>query len=282
MERITCGYHGWEYDRDGVVCKIPGGEHFKSMKAREFVLDRVRVETLGRLIFVALDDHTPPLTEFLGAEMCRRLEYTFRQAVRPVAHWTVDYQCNWKILIENTLEDYHISAVHGATAGDTPPYEQISHALEEKYNIYENRRADFDSKSMHWLARTLRADAQFTYFQYLSYPSLIFAATPLTSHLHLLTPTSATTCRARITVLLAGAESGVTGRLLRRLITPSVIKVAKRFVEEDRVICNQVQLGIAAARYPGVLGRREERVHAFQEYVEKTTARSSAAARAIV
>ena len=23
MSRITCGYHGWQYDRDGVVCKIP-------------------------------------------------------------------------------------------------------------------------------------------------------------------------------------------------------------------------------------------------------------------
>src|SRR5271154_6261755 len=49
MSGIKCGYHGWEYDRDGVVCKIPGGEHFKSMKANEFVLDRVRVETIGRL-----------------------------------------------------------------------------------------------------------------------------------------------------------------------------------------------------------------------------------------
>ena len=276
MSRITCGYHGWEYDRDGVVCKIPGGEHFKSMTAREFVLDRARVETIGRLIFVALDSDTPPLPEFLGAEMCRRLEYTFGRTVRPVARWTVEYQCNWKVLMENTLEDYHISAVHHATAGDTPPYEQIAHTLDEKYNTYENRRPDFDSRTMHWLAKAMRPDAEFTYYQYVSYPSLIFAATPLTSHLHLVMPTSATTCRAHIILLLAGADSTVVGRLLHRLMTKPAIKLAKQFVEEDRVICNQVQLGLAAARYPGVLGRREERVHAFQEYVARLTSRASA------
>lgn len=70
--------------------KIPGGEQFKPMKASEFVLDRVRVETIGRLIFVALEDGAPPLHEFLGTVIWRRLEYTFGPAMPPVARWTVE------------------------------------------------------------------------------------------------------------------------------------------------------------------------------------------------
>ena len=67
------------------------------------------------------------------------------------------------------------------------------------------------------------------------------------------------------------------GRVLHGLMTWPATRLAKRFVEEDRVICNQVQHGLAAARFPGVLGRREERVHAFQEYVARLTAPVSVA-----
>ena len=270
MERITCGYHGWQYDRDGVVCKVPGGEHFKPMKASEFRLDRVRVETIGRLIFVTLDDATPSLQEFLGAAMYERLEYTFSTAVRPVACWTVEHQCNWKVLIENTLEDYHISAVHSATAGETPPYRQISHTMDGKFVAYENRAPNFDDRPTHWLAARLRRDAEFTYVQYLSYPSLIYVTSPLTSHLHLLMPTSPTTCRVRITLLL-GSGQGLLGRGLHKLLTRPVTRLAKKFVEEDRIICNEVQRGLNAARFPGVLVQREDRVHAFQQYVLSAT-----------
>ena len=271
MERLTCGYHGWQYDRDGVVCKIPGGEHFKPMKASEFVLDRVRVETIGRLIFVTLESGSPPLQEFLGTEMYRRLAYTFSAAVRRVARWTVHYECNWKVLIENTLEDYHVTAVHFATAGETAPYQQIAHALDEKFVTYENRAPDFNNRSTHWLAKRMRPDAEFTYLQYLSYPSLIFAASPLSSHLHLLMPTSPTTCRTDITLFVAAGEESMMGRVLHKLVSWPATRIAKKFVEEDRVICNEAQRGLNVARFPGVLSRREERVHAFQEYVTKHT-----------
>jgi choline monooxygenase len=279
MDRITCGYHGWEYDRDGVVCKIPGGEHFKAMKASEFVLDQARVATIGRLIFVTLDSQAPSLQDFLGDEMWRRLTYTFDAALSPVARWTVDYECNWKVLIENTLEDYHISSVHFATAGPTPPYEQIHHTLDEKFCTYENRAPNFDNGSSRWLARQMRRpNPEFTYYQYVSYPSLIFAASAVSGHLHLLVPTSPTTCRARIFLFLASGEGTIVGRALHKLMTRPATKIAKKFVEEDRVICNEVQRGLNNARFPAVLGRREERVHSFQQYVVRHTSNAAYAA----
>ena len=277
MPRIKCGYHGWEYDRDGVACRIPGGEYFKPMKPREFALDRVRVELLGRLIFVTLDSSAPPLQEFLGPEMSARLAFSFSANVSPVASWTVDFECNWKVLIENTVEDYHVTSVHFATAGEMPPFGQIGHDLQEKFVGFENRSPDFASRRMRWLARQMRPDPEFTYFQYVSYPSLIFATSPLSSHLHRLVPTSPTTCRTEITLFLANGAGRPVGRLLNRLMRRPVTRLSKAFVEEDRTICNDVQRGLAAARFPGALGCREERVHAFQEYVVEST-RSAATA----
>jgi phenylpropionate dioxygenase-like ring-hydroxylating dioxygenase large terminal subunit len=270
MPRIKCGYHGWEYDRDGVACRIPGGEYFKPMKPREFALDRVRTGLLGRLIFISLDGAAPPLDEFLGAEMSRRLDHAFGAEMSPIATWTVDFDCNWKVLIENTAEDYHITSVHFATSGDTPPCSRIAHTLDGRYSAYENRAPLFSSRSMRWMARQMRPDAGFTYLQYISYPSLIFATSPLTSHLHLLVPTSPTTCRTSISLFLAGASRGLLGRLMHHLLRRPLARLSRRFVEEDRVICTDVQKGLAAARFPGALGSREERVHAFQEYLVKS------------
>jgi phenylpropionate dioxygenase-like ring-hydroxylating dioxygenase large terminal subunit len=267
MSRIKCGYHGWEYNRDGVACMIPGGEYFKPMSPMEFALDRIRVEMLGPLIFVALEEKTPPLREFLGTWMWSRLEYTFSANMRPVATWTVDYECNWKVLVENTLEDYHVTSVHFATVGATPPYKQIVHTFDEKFITYENRSRTFDNTSTHWLTARMRPDAEFTYFQHFSYPSLVFASTPMSSHLHLLIPTSSTTCRMRIALFLPGGGRGLLNRLLCKTLSWPATRLSKKFVEEDRSICNDVQRGIANARFEGVLGCSEERVHAFQEYV---------------
>jgi choline monooxygenase len=97
---------------------FPGGEYFKPMKRQEFVPDRVRAEVLGRLIFVSLDGNAPPLHDFLGAEIWERLSYALSPNVSPIDSWTVAYECNWKVLIENTLEDYHVASVHFATVGD--------------------------------------------------------------------------------------------------------------------------------------------------------------------
>jgi len=267
MPRIKCGYHGWEYNRDGVACAIPGGEHFKPILPAEFKLDRIRVEAIDRLIFIAMSEEAPTLEEQLGPHVWARLKYAFNENMGRVEAWTVDYECNWKILVENTLEDYHITQVHYATVGDTPPYHQTTNEAHEKYVLYENRSPDLSNRGAHRLASLLRTDAEYTYFQYISYPSLVFATTPFSSHLHLLIPTSATTCRMQISLFLPGRRHTSFSRILRWLIRWPAIKQSRQFVEEDRTICNDVQRAIRNARFPGVLGKREERVYAFQQYV---------------
>jgi choline monooxygenase len=271
MERITCGYHGWQYDRDGVACVIPGGEYFKPMKPREFALDRVRVEAVGQLVFACLDTRTESPPSFLGAEMHARLAYAFGPPMLPVDSWTVEYECNWKVLVENTLEDYHVTSIHRATAGETAPARQIEHTLGPNYNVLENRAPDFANATTRWLTRRMRPDAEHTYFQYISFPSLIFVSSPMSSHVHVLVPTSPTTCRVAITTLLPDPGGRPTGRILGALLRRTAVKLTRAFVEEDRTICNDVQRGLAAARFPGVLGAREERVHHFQEWLLAAT-----------
>jgi len=42
--RLTCQYHGWQYDGAGKVCKVPDGQSFKGIKSEDFCLTRVSTE----------------------------------------------------------------------------------------------------------------------------------------------------------------------------------------------------------------------------------------------
>jgi choline monooxygenase len=267
MPVLRCGYHGWEFDSEGILCKIPSGGYFNSMQRGDFKLDSVRLATLGQLIFVTLDPTAPALADFLGANIVARLTAAFSADMVSIDDWQVNYDCNWKVLMENTLEDYHVSAVHHATVGNTAPYNQIQHEV-DRYSIgYENRSPGFATKSTGWLRDRMQSSAELTYRQYVSLPMLTFAITPLTSHLHLLEPTSPTTCSSRVMLFMPRSKTSRLGRVLRRVMQSKVSALSRAFVEEDRAICAQVQQGIAHARFAGTLGAREERVQRFQQYI---------------
>jgi Ring hydroxylating alpha subunit (catalytic domain) len=139
-----------------------------------------------------------------------------------------------------------------------PPYAQIQHEF-DRYSVgYENRSSGFSTRTMQWLHDRMQSSAELTYRQYVALPMLVFAITPLTSHLHLLEPTSPTTCSSRVIVFMPRAKTSRLGRVMRRVLQGKVSALSRAFVEEDRAICTQIQQGIAQARFAGTLGAREE------------------------
>jgi hypothetical protein len=140
---ILCPYHRWGYSLDGRLratpdfdddasgIKVPqklreafNTHHVKNFDKAEHGLKPVRIETAMGLAFVNLNGEAPPLREWLGvlpdwladyeeALQCGQLHATHRK--------TYDIAANWKLLIENFLEYYHLPAVHpGTTRGARP------------------------------------------------------------------------------------------------------------------------------------------------------------------
>ena len=69
-----------------------------------------RVETCGDVVFVNLSDNPPPLREWLGAAW--EPWSTVGGVYRFAGFWERDFSCNWKVVLENSLEGYHIPQVH--------------------------------------------------------------------------------------------------------------------------------------------------------------------------
>ena len=109
---FTCPYHGWVYDLDGRLHSAPGMERAKKFDAAEYGLRRLRLETCGCFVFVNFDDDAPPLADYLGDFPDLMASYRLDELslVRKRVH---EVDCNWKVHIENAMEEYHLPMVHG-------------------------------------------------------------------------------------------------------------------------------------------------------------------------
>jgi choline monooxygenase len=117
---LRCPYHSWSYDLCGKLKNAPyfGGE--KNARPQNFEYDAnglapVTCEVWHDWIFVNLSPHPLAFDDFL-APIKRQLGSTDVTDYIPVA--TIDLgvvPCNWKLLMENFIEPYHVQFVHKST-----------------------------------------------------------------------------------------------------------------------------------------------------------------------
>ena len=113
-ETLQCPYHAWTYDLDGSLRAAPRSDREEGFDRGEWGLRRLRLDTLGRLVFVNADPAAPPLAEFL-CDLPRDLaeagldidSFEYRGRSRELV-----IDANWKIVVENFLECYHCPVAH--------------------------------------------------------------------------------------------------------------------------------------------------------------------------
>ena len=115
---IRCGFHGWQYDADGIAVDIPLCEPLFHMTVQEMNarLKPVEVAVCGELLFARLPGvATESLEEFLAdfAPIIARLSLGIGASVQD--HMNVE--ASWKFSFHISLDDYHIVAVHPGTFG---------------------------------------------------------------------------------------------------------------------------------------------------------------------
>lgn len=131
---ILCPYHRWGYALDGRLMGTPQWDademgkaipeklrekfrtnHVKKFDKTEMGLKPVAVDTALGLAWVNVDGEAPPLKDWLGDLLTTIEDYLpaiDNDLVQTVHKKTYDIKANWKVLIENYLEYYHLPAVH--------------------------------------------------------------------------------------------------------------------------------------------------------------------------
>jgi phenylpropionate dioxygenase-like ring-hydroxylating dioxygenase large terminal subunit len=117
--RFVCKYHSWAFLPDGKLNFAPDKEDFPEGNPCDHVrLPELACETFAGFIWVNMDPDCVSLREFLGPiwdEWEKREIHTWRRTMAN-SMWL---PCNWKVVLDNFNESYHVPTVHMAATPDT-------------------------------------------------------------------------------------------------------------------------------------------------------------------
>ena len=113
---IQCPYHAWAFDFDGALVATPGMEQAEDFDPAQLGLRAIRLETWGGFVFINFNLESRNLAEYLGTlpETLRSYNFTDMVTVRRKEYYLAS---NWKLFIENAMEEYHTATVHKTSVG---------------------------------------------------------------------------------------------------------------------------------------------------------------------
>jgi phenylpropionate dioxygenase-like ring-hydroxylating dioxygenase large terminal subunit len=117
---LVCGFHHWRYNHEGLALGIPEcpaqfGKTPRELNAR---LNRVELATVGRLIFARFhDENGPNLEAWLGPAL-PILKQVSTFCEKQIGQIECVVNSHWRAIMEISLDDYHIVAVHPQTFGN--------------------------------------------------------------------------------------------------------------------------------------------------------------------
>jgi phenylpropionate dioxygenase-like ring-hydroxylating dioxygenase large terminal subunit len=119
VKRFVCKYHSWAFMPDGELNFAPDKEDFPDGNPCGKVrLMEVRCETFAGFVWVNMDPNCGSLKDYLGPiwDAWNALElHTWKRTMARSA-WL---PCNWKVVLDNFNESYHVPTVHQGATPDT-------------------------------------------------------------------------------------------------------------------------------------------------------------------
>jgi phenylpropionate dioxygenase-like ring-hydroxylating dioxygenase large terminal subunit len=269
--RIACPYHGWTYGLDGRLLGVPAERSFPGLDKSVLGLKPVELETLEGLVFIrVIGGRGPSLRESWGeyAELLRPFKVAQMVAAAPVSHER--WNSNWKVAVDNNLENYHIPVGH-------PGYHRM---LDNQMCGFMNAHGIAGSRSVlkakpstNWVERmyqklapeALRGvvdeESARTWLFFSMPPNMGINIYPDSMDVFQMLPAGAETCLIRYLVL-ARPEETRPQRLLRYLNQ----RINRQVSAEDRWLSQRVQSAIGSRGYePGPLSDYEGALRDFHD-----------------
>lgn len=268
---LTCQYHGWEFLPDGRTGKIPDAQSFRPMPGGPECLRKFRTEVRGPLIFVSLNADAPDLVNLLGPlnTVCDEFPASrWQQSSR----WSYEFNANWKVVVENTVESYHVPTVHPKTLVRFGDENEIEHLIFDNATIM---RSTIYSPAAYrriadWLLPTLEPGCVHQYNLYHGFPNVFLIRIDAMLQMMTVEPLSPETCRLTVYVFtLRAQKENWRSRLLTSAWGRLKTSVIKAVLAEDARLYPDLQKGMKASPFHGTISTREELVYAFQDYVKR-------------
>ena len=123
---FQCFYHYWTYDTAGRLIGVPGQDSYGPGFRKEAMgLHEIRSQNFRGWLFLCFSAETEPLEAYLAGardylDMILDQDEGRGAAILPGAH-EYSMRANWKMLIENSTDIYHLPAMHSRHMHDYLP-----------------------------------------------------------------------------------------------------------------------------------------------------------------
>ncbi len=234
---IACPYHAWLYDFDGALRTARLTGDVPGFDRSRFSLRRLPLAVAGGLLFVNLDPRAPAFEEgYGGFDRTVRASLPDIETYRRAAGLEYDIAADWKAVVDNFSEGYHIPVAHPrlATLYDTSGGDAYHDAL---FSHFRN--------SGHAAYEFMELDDGEPYLGWTLWPNLCMLSLPGSRNLIVLRmdPAGPGRCRERVDIYVEpDPERPENVEEARRLF-------ADVFNREDIALVESVQRGLASDGY---------------------------------
>jgi phenylpropionate dioxygenase-like ring-hydroxylating dioxygenase large terminal subunit len=272
QQTLRCQYHGWEYSDDGTTARIPDARSFRPLPGGPERLRTFPLQVRGPLIFVSTAQTPVPFGDLFGplAEPCDEFPAERWQLA---GAWEHQFDANWKIPVENTIESYHVPIVHPNSLVKYGEEHSITHEIHPAAAVMRSPTAPPGAyrQLSKWVLPRLDPSCNIEEHRlFHGFPNLFLIRVDAMLQVMAVYPLSATTCRVmvRIYSLRAARETWLT-----RALTWGWGKLKARIVRwilsEDARLYPDLQRGMESSPFAGTISIREELVYAFQQFVRQ-------------
>ncbi len=116
VTRISCPYHSWTYLLDGQLIGAPFMHERPGFNVKDHRLPAVACEIWEGFIYVTLNPDAEPVSQRLAELQEVVGQYRMADYV-PIICENEVWDTNWKCLVENFMDAYHIHRVHAKSFG---------------------------------------------------------------------------------------------------------------------------------------------------------------------
>jgi phenylpropionate dioxygenase-like ring-hydroxylating dioxygenase large terminal subunit len=173
---IVCPYHSWSFDLEGRLAGAPGMKGVQGFDQTQQGLFPVRVDSWAGFLFVNLDPDAPALLPYLGDVAGLLESYDFGDMVGTYRK-TFRVAANWKLIVENGMEDYHTGTVHRGSIG-TQKLDILNGPGNWEAGFFESEKTiavlPGESEALPWIKSLDERAKRGTHFV-LIYPAATFA-----------------------------------------------------------------------------------------------------------
>ncbi len=270
---LQCPYHGWTYNDKGEPYAVPAVRGFKDLDRKKLALARYAVAVCGEFVFINLDNSAQHLERHLGAYY-HELEKVSLALGESLDCNDMLIQANWKVVVENTLEHYHVRKVHPNSL-NAVGIKSVEFTYDRPHSsaemLFKTKLDKSSAVAELYEDRPLKVE---DYVHHFIFPCMTVAtAYGTTIAIQQIIPCAHNQTRFISHVFGTKLEQ-TKNALLVEHFNKMAVDFNRRVFDEDKHICEQVQLGLnEMGDAKSLLHRDEERIAFFQatckEYINQ-------------